>query len=239
MNNRESTKRRIKALLEKTTENGATEQEALSALKKAQELMLENFISENEINDPYLLEKCVFKETPIIKSRYNLTVFYASLCKLFDCEHYYNSKRITFFGFEEDTELCSYFYNFIIKACLSEKDNYMKSKAYKELSSHYHGKTLVASFIRGFLVGISLKMSEMYKNRTHKVSEEVGLMVLGKIEKVKEQFSAKDLNIRTVRDKGGNYEAQAYVSGIEKGENTSLVQGIKDHKRESILILDK
>lgn len=73
---KDSIKLKIKALLSKTTENGATEAEALSALKKAQSLMLEYFISEHDLVDPYISEKCIFKEVDIIQSAYDMKVFY-------------------------------------------------------------------------------------------------------------------------------------------------------------------
>ena len=105
MNPREKNIARVKALLEKNVENGATEAEAMSALAKASELMKQWYISENDIKDPYLGEKCILKQFPLIQSGYNYRLFYNDLTRLFDCEYYYNSKIIAFFGFEEDVEL--------------------------------------------------------------------------------------------------------------------------------------
>lgn len=51
MNPREKNIARVKALLEKNVENGATEAEAMSALAKASELMKQWYISENDIKD--------------------------------------------------------------------------------------------------------------------------------------------------------------------------------------------
>ncbi|MFV0536789.1 MAG: DUF2786 domain-containing protein [Dysgonomonas sp.] len=237
MEKREKIKLKIKALLAKTTENGASEQEAISALRKAQELMLENFISEHEIKDPYLAEKCIFKKIDKIQSNYNLTVFLGCLSDLFDCEHYFSQKTVTFFGFEEDTELCAYFYSFIIKACFAEKDKYLKSDEYKRMKTFYSGRTLAASFIRGFLVAISRKMQEMYKARKQQVSHEVGLMVVDKINKVQEQFKQQNIKLRNVTS-SGNYEAAAYHSGAQKGNEVSLTQGINNSNKERTLMLD-
>ena len=234
---KEKIKRKIKALLAKTTENGATESEAINALKKAQILMLEYVISEQELKDPYSTEKCVLKEVNLIKSGYNLTLFYASLSNLFDCEHFYTRRKITFFGFEEDTELCAYFYNHIIKVCLSEKAMYLKSEEYRYASQYYHGKTLASSFIKGFLVSICRKMHDMYECRKGEVSNEVGLMIIQKNQKVQQQYEDMNLNIRHVKNRDLEYESEAFRSGLKKGSKISLTQGISQCKKESTLAI--
>lgn len=240
MDKRESIKLKIKALLAKTTENGATEQEALSALQKAKDLMMENFISEHEITDPYLAEKCVFKKIARIHSAYNVTIFLGALAQLFDCEHYYNQTEVVFFGFEEDTNLCAYFYSFIINACIIERKKYTKTDAYKQLKKVHNGKTLVASFVRGFLIGIHNKMNAMYKERNQMVSDKVGLMILDKIKKVQQQFKQEnDIKLRSVKVKGGIYEAIAFNHGKQKGNDLSLSQGVENRNRERTLKIGK
>jgi hypothetical protein len=239
MDKRDNIKKKIKALLAKTTENGATEAEALAALEKAHELMMENFISEHEITDPYIAEQCVFKTIEKIKSGYNIDVFYATLCRLFDCKHYYTTANITFFGFEEDAELCAYFYGFIIKACLNKKNKYMRSREYKALSLHYSGRSLAASFIRGFMVGICRKMQEMYECRKDNLTPEVGLMVIQKEQLVKKQFEESNIKARSVGIRKGKYEAQAFLNGVQQGQDTRITQGINQHKQDSMLQLNK
>lgn len=231
MSKREKIKVKIKALLAKTTDNGASKQEMESALAKAKQLMLDFFISEHDLKDPYISEKCVLKEVPLIKSGYELGMFYNSLTRLFDCYYYYNSKRIAFFGFDEDVELCAYFYTFIIKSCLLEKDLYMKSEDYKFLKKHYHGRSLSASFIKGFMKGVCDKMEKLYNDRKTELSaEKYGLVVVKKKEKVKNQFNELNLKIKTKQVKQAIVEKQAYNQGNKIGKNLSLTQGINHSK---------
>lgn len=237
MDKRDSIKKKIKALLAKTTENGATEAEAINALQKAKELMMENFISEHEITDPYIAEKCVLREVTRVKSAYDLTVFLPYLCRIFDCKHFFNKNRVTFFGFEEDAELCVFFYEFIIKACMKGKERYVNTLEYKATSTFYSGRSLVASFIRGFMVGVCMKMDDMYKCRKADLSHEVGLMVIQKEKRVEEQFSEIGKGIRGVATSNRQYEATAYSSGVEKGKDVQIVQGITQHKQDSMLQL--
>ncbi|GEN74104.1 DUF2786 domain-containing protein [Chryseobacterium lathyri] len=234
---REKIIKRVRALLEKNQENGATEAEAMAALQKANQLMLEYYISENDISDPYIGEKCIMKEVPLIKSGYDLGIFYNDLTRLFDCEYFYNSKRIAFFGFEEDTELCAYFYNLIVKTCLKEKDLYLKSSEGKEALFFYHGRTVSSSFIKGFLIKVSYKMEEMYKNKVSNLPEQTGLMVIRKEAKVKEQFDSMNLKIKATKT-DFTYTQMGLNAGLQKGEEFHLTQGIKQHQQDNTLRID-
>ncbi|MDV3675110.1 hypothetical protein CMU30_02190 [Elizabethkingia anophelis] len=235
MTTREKNIARVKALLEKNTDNGATEAEAMAALTKANQLMKDWYILEHEINDPYLGEKCVLKEFPLIKSGYDYRLFYNDLVRLFDCEYFYNSKRISFFGFEDDVELCGYFYNLIIKSCLQEKDNYLQSPEGIVAKKHHHGRTLAASFIKGFMLRVSIKMENMYKDKVSNLPQAVGLMIIKKEEKVKEQFLEFDFDIE-VRSSGEIvFEKIGFDAGMEKAENFQLTQGISDYNSDKTL----
>lgn len=239
MNKREKIKSKIKALLAKTTDNGASKEEMESALLKAKQLMVDFFISEHDLQDPYISEKCVLKEVSLIKSGYDLTGFYNSLTKLFDCHYYYNSKRIAFFGFEEDTELCAYFYNFIIKSCLIEKSKYLKSEDYKNLKSIYHGRTLNASFIRGFMNGVSVKMKALYNDRKLELSKDkYSLVVIEKKSKVDNQFEGLDLKIKTSKVNQFLAEESAFNSGKKIGNQLSITQGVNQSKKENQKVIN-
>lgn len=237
MDKKESIKRKVKGLLEKTTENGATESEAISALQKAKELMMEHFISEHELNDPYANEKCTSVSTSHFKTGYDVTNIYPALCLLFDCEHFWDSKKLTFFGYEEDVQLCIYFYNFILKACFAEKDKYVQSLEYQKLKQRYHGRTLVSSFIKGFIIALCIKMHDIYDERKGSVSECIGLAIIEKNKKVKQQYDELNFKTRIIGAKQIEAEAEAFKIGYNKGKDTALTQGINEKKREGALAL--
>ncbi len=239
MSKREKIKAKIKALLSKTIDNGASKEEMEAALFKANKLMTDFFISEHDLSDPYIAEKCILKEVPIIKSGYDLTDFYNSLTQLFDCKYFYNKNIISFFGFEEDTELCSYFYKFIVKTCLKEKAKYMKSEDYAELKKMYHGRTLSASFIKGFMLGVCVKMDKMYRERRTELSaEKYGLMVIEKKTKVQSQFGNLGLKVKTVPFNQIVAEQSAYNQGSKIGKSIDLIQGVNQGKNQSTLSLN-
>ena len=235
MNNTEKIKGKIKALLSKTIDNGATKEEMESALQKANELMTAFFISEHDLKDESIINKCVSKSFDIVKSGFDISHYYADLAFLFECEFYFSKSKITFFGYETDVALCGYFYEMIGKTCLLEKSNFTKSVQYKILSHKYHGRSLSANFIKGFLLEIIYKMQEMYKDRQSNIPESYGLMVVQKTEKVKEEFLKLALKIGFTKPKEIANENLAFEYGREAGEKLKLIQGL-DGKKEELLI---
>ncbi|CAM4116975.1 MULTISPECIES: DUF2786 domain-containing protein [Flavobacterium] len=226
-------KAKIKALLSKTIENGATKQEMEASLKKANELMIQFFISEHDLKEIDVIEKCTMVEVPLIKSGYDMTIFYNSLSKLFDCEYFYNSKRIAFFGHKQDTQMCEYFYNLICRTCLKESEKYRNSIEYQEMKSFYHGRTLISSFIKGFLIEIALKIEAMYSERERNIPQSYGLMIVEKKSKVKKEFEKLDFKISINRSKEMAYEKVAFNSGREKGKAIEIAQGIDNSSKQN------
>lgn len=233
--NNDRIKAKIKALLKKTTDNGASQAEMESALKKASELMLENFISEHDLKEEDK-EKLTTVIVPLYKTWYDLGIFYNALAKLFDCEYYYQTHKgvIVFFGFQTDAELCAYFYTTITTACFAEKDKYTQSDAYQYLKQHYHGRTLTKSFIQGFLTGVRDKMRLMYQERQRNVPPQYGLMVIEKEKQVKSAFCILDLKINTKKIASAIVEETVYNQGLKKGSEFELTQAVAGENKNSL-----
>lgn len=230
--------KKIKALLSKTTENGASEQEAIIALNKANELMLEHYITEFDLKDVEEA-KLITIEVPLFKTAYDLSLLYDPIAKMFDCMSYYNSERVAFFGFEDDVTLCDYFYNTITKACFKEKDVFQNSKKYRDLKRYgYHGKTIISDFIKGFIESVSYKMYLMYKNRKSSIPVEKGLVVLEKEQKVKFEFDNLSLKLKKARVKDLTYSTEAFHEGSEKGEVFNIHQPLTSQQsNQNVLAL--
>lgn len=240
MSKRNKIKKKIHALLEKTVENGATKAEMESAISKANELMMEFYITLSEVkDDPYINEKCISVTIPLRNTGYDLKAFYYDLGKLFDCIHYFNSKRktITFFGYEEDVELCCYFYELITKSCMKERELFIKSEKYKELKKWVHWRSVVSSFIKGYIYEVAMKLQKKYKERESKFANtEFGLILYDKNKKVNEQFEKLNITLNGVTSNQERKSLAAYNEGAEKGESLELVQGIREHKKEILKI---
>jgi len=229
--------KKIKALLSKTVDNGATEQEALIALSKANELMLEHYITEFDLKDVEEA-KLVTIEVPLYKTSYDLSLLYEPIAKMFDCISYYNSQRVAFFGFEDDVVLCDYFYNTITKVCFKEKEVFQNSKKYRDLKRYgFHGKTIISDFIKGFVGSISFKMYVMYKNRKSSIPIEKGLVVLEKEQKVKVEFDNLSLKLKKARCKDLTYSTEAFHEGKDKGSEFDILQPIENKVNHNNLSL--
>ncbi|MGM7552601.1 DUF2786 domain-containing protein [Myroides odoratimimus] len=230
-------KAKIRALLNKTVENGASEQEAMLALKKANELMLENFICEHDL-EGVAPEKIIEVREPIVVTSYDFTWFYGDLARLFDCECFWTSGRkgdIVFFGFESDAKLAMYFYRLVMKAAFNSIEEYKKSFEYIHSKAFYgkHGKTLVSSFVKGFTIRLGQRLIEMYEQRKASIPYGMGLMVIQKDEQVKTEFNRQNPNLKSHKVNLDNLEFTAFEAGKIDGDKVDLVQplngGLKDN----------
>lgn len=235
---RNKIKGKIRALLNKTVENGASEQEAILALKKANELMLENFICEHDLEgvDP---EKIIEVKESIVVTSYDFTLFYGALARLFDCECYWTTGRkgdIVFFGFESDAKLAMYFYKLVMKAAFTSIEEYKKSFEFIHSKAFYgvHGKTLVASFVKGFTVRLGDRLREMYEQRRASIPYGMGLMVIQKDEQVETEFNKKHPKLRVHKVNLDNIERTAFEAGTVEGEKIDLVQPLNGGGSENM-----
>ncbi len=77
---------------------------------------------------------------------------------------------------------------------------------------------------------ICQKMTQLYQERNSTIESGKGLMIVEKKEKVKHQFAALSINIKSV---GINLKAErgAFNQGVTAGEDFHLTQGIEQHKK--------
>lgn len=236
--NTERAKAKINALLAKTVENGATEEEMNAALAKAAELMKMFFITEHDLKESIADEHCILAEEPLYRTTYIVDMFYYDLAKLFDCKSFYNNQRIAFYGFKQDTELCVYFYRMIMKSCFKAKDVYRATPEFADAKRRgYHAKTLVASFIKGYLIKVARKMQKLYKDRQSNLEQSTGLMII-KSQRVQEQYDQQDFNVRSVNPRELYYMQQAFNQGIQAGEAFEIIQGVDASDLEEQLKLE-
>lgn len=198
-------KHKIRALLSKTVNNGATEAEAISAMIKAQELMKQHYIEEHELSQ--------IDEIVVVKLPYNSLMIYIlyNLGQLFNCKTWFVTKEhMYFYGYETDTKLASYFYDFILKTVKTSYNQYTKSLEYNDLVliDKLSKRTIKNNFSKGFLNGIYLKISKIYEQRNNQFttskegSQDHSLMIITgkKLQNIYQQF-LKDFPNLTIKSK--------------------------------------
>ena len=225
----EKVKKKIRALLSKTLENGATKAEMDASLEKANLLMAEHFIELNDITEEKaksLLTKKVVRRRP---SSYKMTGFIGNLARLFDCEHYWNRSQIVFFGYSHDVEVCAYFYDMIHLTCIKEKENYLLTQDAKAVQLLYRtsAKTIALSFIKGFLKELNSKMQRLRKEKLAKQNNnQWGLIVQNKLELIQTEFKAANPKIRIDQSNLNASIEHVARKGKERAEEFSFTNGI-------------
>ena len=232
---KDNLKAKINALLAKNVENGATEAEAAIALEKAQELMTKYMIAQSELDIKNT--KCVKLEVPIYPSNYNLYFVHKPIAELFDCMVWMvgknKEKRAIYFGFEEDTQLASYFYNYLCRMMVTEAAEYKKTDQYKRLAAKSHGRTVIADFIQGLQLRLIERIDEQIaqKRKTVKESTSKDLVVV-KTNVVNEEFAALNMKLQSKSVKVRSQGTVAYAAGHKRGNEVEIRQGIRGESRK-------
>lgn len=174
---KEKIAKKIEALLAKTVENGATEAEALLAMKKAQDLMKEYYLSVEDI-EQYKTENEIIIETVTDKYKgCNISQFYYWLGKLFDVKIITTKKfggSHMVYGFEQDVKLVLWFHDFIVDSMIKALEVHQKSKTYLDgVERGMNKRTLNNSFIKGFTFGVSDKIQKMYIDKQNDITNDV------------------------------------------------------------------
>lgn len=168
----EVAKRRIRALAEKTVENGATEAEAFYAMKKVGELLELFNLSMDEVS----LRQEICKEAVFDTGSKHLGVCggIAVYLARFTQTKVWQIRSSTgiklhFFGLETDVEMSLYICDLVEKVYATE---YTKFKETSEYKNYYgHRKVLNASFNAGFIRRLNHKLAELNEARLEQERE--------------------------------------------------------------------
>jgi predicted unusual protein kinase regulating ubiquinone biosynthesis (AarF/ABC1/UbiB family) len=183
---REAIKRKIKNLLARNTENGATEAEAEVCLRKANKLLEEFNIELEEIlmNS----DKAAIQEEPVdvacgIARTPEFKVFMNAIAKLYDCQtviryryqgsQRYRSTYFTMVGTVLNIEYTNYMIQQIIDIMEECYKQYVKSTEY-QLEVQYHSSSprrIRNSFVRGFLKKVTDKAWDIYWQKQNEIKK--------------------------------------------------------------------
>lgn len=243
-------KRRITALLQKTVENGASEGEAMLAMKKAGELMLQFNLSMDEVT--LREEKCVTKmfDEPW-GNRDALWYCFDGLQRFCEVKvwihHGLKGKSWAFFGLESDVDMALYLCRVIVRAEETALADYKRSEHYKNYTGHR--RTASVNFTQGFGQRIYSRLCELSreKQRAEKEAHEfhkqqmadkmltadatayttapqgTALICVAKREKIEAEFERVGPKLRTNKAKvTGRYDPTARDYGATAGNKVNL-----------------
>ncbi|WP_418360199.1 DUF2786 domain-containing protein [Sphingobacterium detergens] len=226
--------KRIKALISKTEENGASFEEAKSALEKATQLMKEYFVTINDIED--LKDDPIITEaTPLIKIKEHVKEILPMICDLLDLQHFYNKENLTFVGYQTDVKLGIYLYKKLMNGLLSDLNRYRTSEKYKRLNIHYHHNTLRRDFLTGWVYQIGTKVYELLCERERSINnnDKTGIILVKK-EKVKAKFA--EFDVQTSRQRPQTFfSEEAFHQGVKEADSFNLQNDLDSGVDENLL----
>ena len=217
-NKREKLLNKITNLL-KLSENNSNENEAQSALLKAQEIMAKYNIEQQELgikeeNKKIMKKKIIENKGRIMWYEYSLA---SIISKNFRCTYYssrnkgkYNAS-ITILGLEEDVLICSYLFDFAINMLKKFGKEYIKNNS----NENTNNTSLKNVYYNGFIKGLDKSFKEQVEQNNW------GLVLVKDALVIQEESK---LNIKSIKTSGIKplYENNngAFNSGFSDGYNT-------------------
>ncbi len=236
----ESIKRRIRALLEKREENGATREEAAAALAKASELMAEYMIEKDQLGGgDKRPREFIEKPVRLLTFKFSATNLLTPICKLFNCESYFYDKifKAVFFGEKQNVELAAYFMDVLQRALFNETQAFRKTAEYKDASRAYGSHAAQRDFQYGFVVGVMRNVERLVNENAERVRSATGKdLVVVENEDLKAAFRAANPELKEKRSRRVNLMSNdALQAGIEAGKRQQLRRGVETDANERFL----
>jgi hypothetical protein len=236
MANIDRVKKIIIELMKKTIDNGCTEEEAIAASAKAQQLLhdYQLDLSDIEIRD----SKC---ETGTYETNWHKpmhiwyclsSIGYFTDTKVWRHRNKYTNWEVKYFGLEHDVLIASYITKVCNMALILGGEDYMKT------ISHYSAaqkRDMRDSFGAGMAARISERLREMKDAQKLKDVETTGRdLVVVKNAVVEEEYAKLGLKLGKPRGARKNYDLGAFRAGRAEGDKVAINPGVGQNKRGAI-----
>lgn len=229
----EKLKARIQGLRAKTTDNGCTEAEALSAAAKVAELLDRYDLSLTDVD--ILSSPCERRayETRH-KKRIPLEDCVGAIAAFCDCRVWREKTptgdtRYVFFGLPSDLEVAHYLAELVDGAVRSELGRYKTSPSYQQFR-HKDRHMANASFILGMIASIADKLTAMKAGRYQANTDAGRHLVALKSAVVDAELDRLDLRLETVRRATRMVSLDAYDAGGAAGVSLAINARGRDSK---------
>lgn len=223
---------KIKALLAKTVENGATEAEALMAAQKAGELMdkYELTMSEIEVRE----ESCEEDTVNVGNKKAHPVQYVAMTIGAFTDTRVWMGgpgKTIHFFGLKKDVQIATYLTQMLRRAIDSEWETYKNSALYQ--MDPNHGRSQRASFMNGMAGRLSKRLREMKQQREQAKPTGTSLVPV-KNQIVEQEFKKLGMKLTSTTNRTSIRSSGAYHAGVAAGNRVNINPGVGTTTRRRI-----
>jgi hypothetical protein len=222
---------RIQGLRAKTTDNGCTEAEALSAAAKVAELLDRHDLSLTDVE---------IREAPCERREYEthrnkripLDDCIGAIADFCDCRVWREKNpageaRYVFFGLRSDVEAAHYLTELIDIAVRSELGRYKTTADYQRFR-HKERHMANASFTLGMVASIAAKLTAIKAQRDHANHGAGRDLVVLKASVVDAELDKLDLKLRTVRRAPRMVSPEAYDAGGAAGAALAISRAIRE-----------
>ncbi len=222
---------RIRALREKTVEQGCTEQEAMAAAEKVAELLDRYGLSLSELDLRKQSCEGIGVETGR-KRRGPIDDCMGTIARFFDCRVWGETAddgtlRYVFFGLPGDVQAAVYLHDLVAVAFTTETATFQREKFYRSLDSG-HRRSATNSFQVGLAEGIIDKLNASRKARDAASNGSGGrALVPVKQSIIDEELQRLGLSLRRVSSTRRTVISNAFDAGKKAGEKFEYRQGIE------------
>lgn len=238
---RDKVKLKIKALTEKTVDNGCTEEEAVSAMHAVGRLLAQYNLSMDELDVRQSTYKTIFIDINR-QRRHPIDHCTLALAKLISAKTWFHKDRYSngkyaFFGDAVDLELVEYLFRVIHSAIETESQRFKNSVEYRECP--VSRKTAYVSFQKAMASRVSQRLNEIKRENDIAMKAKVtgtALVVL-KDQLIKEEFAAwsdkNNYRLTNVYRVQTPIYGKAYEKGLAAGDRVNLSRPLGGGKKPS------
>jgi hypothetical protein len=227
---RESIIKKINLLKEKTTTNGCSESEAITAAEMISRLLQEYDLSmtEVEVKSQEFITEQIGISGKVKKPIHDVV---SSIAYFTDTKVYYNKRMgnytYNFFGAKKDVEFAGYLIDLLSNAMDNEYDRYQKTPEYKMIG----GKAARGSFYKGMIIRLNQRLREMKNNLTNE-AQESGLVLYNKMAITEQMFNQQNpyLRLRKATSRITISDKSAFNSGKEAANRVNITSGLNGKK---------
>lgn len=226
-------KARIQGLRAKTTDNGCTEAEALSAAAKVAELLDRYDLSLTDVEirealcEQRIYETRLNKKIPLGDCIGAIAIFCD--CRVWREKTPARDPRFVYFGLRADIEAAHYLTELVDNAVRFELGRYKTSAAYQRFR-HDERHMANASFMLGMVASIADKLTAMKAGRDQANSDAGRNLVVLKSAVVDAELDKLDLKLRTASRPTRMVAPEAYEAGGAAGAVLAIDLANRDTK---------
>lgn len=210
--------------MSKTTDNGCTEAEAMSALSMAQAMMDAYEVTDEDLRivreeESAIIDFSNTKDTHKIgyKLGYFIGKFTETLC--YRSRSFDRKETMKFVGLKADVEFAIFLHDSLIQFVRNQLKDYLWSNNLTVLQGAERHR-VVSSFVIGCCSRINQRLKELVDN--HKVSANSTALVIAKQSLIKDAMNGINIKAADNRGRKNKIESDSFAAGRTAGDRASF-----------------